>query len=202
MGSGGVVKRSTLWGVGLLAFAYILFGPKPQAHAGFEATARIKDVVVTPRDGVPVRLRVTEMGTGAPILMIHGLGASSYAFRHVAPALARHNRVLQLDLKGFGHSEKPFDDNYRPIDQAHLVAAYLRRQRLAGVTLIGHSFGGAVAMLTTMLMQGEDGWRLKRLVLMNTPAFSQELPRAQRLLSLPVLPYLVLAVTPPRDRCR
>lgn len=43
------------------------------------------------------------------MLLVHGLGRSSYTWRHIAPDLARHNRVIALDLKGFGRSDKPFD---------------------------------------------------------------------------------------------
>lgn len=187
------MKRSKLWGVGLFAFAFILFGPRAKA----DTPAHERDVVVTQPAGAPVRLRAAVSGDGPPILFLHGLGASGYAFRHLARDLARTHRVIRLDLKGFGRSDKPFDDAYRPSDQAALVAAFLRQERLAGVTLVGHSYGGAVALLTALALEREAAWRIKRMVLLNTPAFRQDLPGTQRLLALPVIPYVALAVVPP-----
>ena len=51
----------------------------------------------------------TVRGRGAPLLLVHGLypGASSYEYRHVFAALARHFRVYALDLLGFGQSARP-----------------------------------------------------------------------------------------------
>jgi pimeloyl-ACP methyl ester carboxylesterase len=189
---GGVVKRSTFWGVGLVAFIYIVFSPKAQAQP-----SHVYDVAVAAPGQAPVRLHAEEHGSGPPLVLLHGLGGSGYSFRHIVGPLAQSHRVITLDLKGFGASEKPMDANYRPIDHAVLVATFLRQRRLSGVTLAGHSYGGAVALLTTLLLNQNEPWRVRRLVLMNTPAFPQPLPRAHHLLTLPVISYVVLAVVPP-----
>jgi pimeloyl-ACP methyl ester carboxylesterase len=178
---------------GLLALGFVLLGLIPMAHAG----QRHAETVVTPAGRPPVRLYVTEAGSGPPLLFLHGLGGSGYTFRHLVPLLARTHRVMTLDLKGFGRSEKPLDGAYGPMDHADLVVAFLRQQRLSGVTLVGHSFGGAVALLTTLQLNAFEPWRIKRLVLMNTPAFAQELPHLQRLLTVPVLPYVALTLSSP-----
>jgi pimeloyl-ACP methyl ester carboxylesterase len=193
------VKRKTFWGVGLLAFTFILLSPKAKAqHAhGAMQAANAYEVTVAVPGQAPVRLHAEEHGSGPPLLLIHGLGGSGYSFRHIVGSLAEAHRVITLDLKGFGASEKPMDANYRPIDQAVLVAAFMRQRRLSGVTLGGHSYGGAVVLLTTLLLNQTEPWRVKRLVLMNTPAFPQPLPRTHRLLTLPVIPYVALAVVPP-----
>jgi pimeloyl-ACP methyl ester carboxylesterase len=155
------------------------------------------DLPITVSGQAPVRLHVEELGRGPPLVFLHGLGGSGYSFRFLIGPLARHHRVILLDLKGFGASEKPFDTSYAPGDHARLVAAFLRQQRLNGVTLAGHSFGGSVALLTALeLNRGEPG-RIRQLILMNTPAFPQTLPRTQSFLTLPVLPYLALGLVPP-----
>ncbi|HBR25841.1 MAG TPA: hypothetical protein DD732_02185, partial [Rhizobiales bacterium] len=46
----------------------------------------------------PVRLYVEEQGKGAPVLLIHGFGASTFTWRHVAPELAKTHRVIAVDL--------------------------------------------------------------------------------------------------------
>src|SRR5262252_10142994 len=70
----------------------------------------------------PVRLHYQDEGEGSPLLLIHGFGASSYTWRHIAPSLARDHRVIAVDLKGFGQSDKPFDERYSVFDQADLLA--------------------------------------------------------------------------------
>ena len=56
-----------------------------------------------------MRLHYLEQGTGEPALMLHGWPTSSYLWRGVAPIVARGNRVIALDLPGFGRSDKPLD---------------------------------------------------------------------------------------------
>lgn len=134
---------------------------------------------------------------GPPLVLLHGMGGSGYSFRHIVEPLSRTHRVITLDLKGFGGSEKPFDTAYGPHDQAALVTAFIRQRGLYGVTLGGHSFGGAVALLTVLDFNRSDPARVKRLVLLNAPAFPQPMPANQRFLTVPLLPYLALALVPP-----
>jgi pimeloyl-ACP methyl ester carboxylesterase len=145
----------------------------------------------------PVRLHVEEHGRGRPLILLHGMGGSGYSFRRIVGPLARTHRVITIDLKGFGASEKPFDLLYAPSDQAALIEDFMRQRRLTHVTLAGHSYGGAVALMTALRLQRTEPGRIRRLVLMNAPAYPQPLPRSQHLLSLPVLPHIGLAVVPP-----
>ena len=144
-----------------------------------------------------MRLHVEEFGAGPPLVLLHGMGGSGYSFRRIIGPLSRSHRVITLDLKGFGASEKPFDRAYAPADQARLVAGFLRQRRLHAVTLAGHSYGGAVALMTSLHLHRTEPGRIRRLVLMNAPAYPQALPRAQRFLTLPVLPHIGLAIVPP-----
>lgn len=144
-------------------------------------------------DSAPVRLYAEEWGEGPPVVLIHGLGMSTYTWRHIAPELSETRRVIAIDLKGFGRSDKPFDQDYSAHDQAKLVAAFLDHRHLNQVTLIGHSFGGEVALLTAI----EAKTRVARLVLIDAPALPQNFPEATLLVSAPLLPYGFLATTPP-----
>lgn len=65
-----------------------------------------------------VRLHSEEYGRGEPIVFLHGLGLSTYSWRHLVGPLARHYRAILLDLKGFGNSPKPLDQEYTLYDQA------------------------------------------------------------------------------------
>jgi pimeloyl-ACP methyl ester carboxylesterase len=154
-------------------------------------------VAVTPPGGVPVHLHVVEQGRGPPIVLLHGMGGSTYSFRHLIGPLSRMHRVVAIDLKGFGASEKPLDAAYGPRDQALLIAEVLRRRNLTNVTLVGHSFGGAVAMLVALDLRRTEPGRIRRLILMNVPAYPQPISMAQRLVGLPLIGHLSLAVVPP-----
>src|SRR5271165_1055658 len=56
------------------------------------------------------RLSYVTGGQGEPIVLLHGVGACSYAWRWALPALAAHYTVYALDLLGCGESDKPAID--------------------------------------------------------------------------------------------
>ena len=55
------------------------------------------------------RLYLERRGEGEPVVLVHGLGGSSYTWRKVMPALAREYDVLAPDLNGFGLTDRPED---------------------------------------------------------------------------------------------
>jgi pimeloyl-ACP methyl ester carboxylesterase len=82
----------------------------------------------------PLHLWVEEQGVGEPILMLHGFGASTYTWRYLAPILARSHRVITVDLKGSGYSDKPWDEAYGLLDQAAVVRELINRKGLNNLT--------------------------------------------------------------------
>ena len=148
-------------------------------------------------DGLSLRLYAEERGRGSPIVLLHGLGGSTYSWRFIAPELAKNHRVIALDLKGFGRSDKIFDTHYSAVDQAALVAAFLQRRKLKDVTLVGHSFGGAVALLTAIRLQHRDPTRIRQLVLIDAPLLPQPLTPLVAFMQQPVLPYALVTAIPP-----
>ena len=87
------------------------------------------------------RVNWQEAGTGSPIVMVHGLGASGSWWRSVLPALTPEHRVLLVDLAGFGACRR---QPVRLDRAADVLAAWLRALGLDRVTLVGHSMGGYV----------------------------------------------------------
>ena len=145
----------------------------------------------------PLRLWLEEAGRGDPILFIHGLGANTYSWRYLAPHLARTHHVLSVDLKGFGGSDKPRDDAYGVVDQARLLATLIRRKGLRGLTIVGHSLGGGVALALTSHLNLTEPETVARLVLLDSIAYQQPVPLFIELLRTPVLAEVGLLATPP-----
>ena len=144
-----------------------------------------------------VKLAIHESGHGKPIVLLHGLGASSYTWHEIAPALAKTNRVIAIDLKGFGQSDKPLDTHYSIFDQAKLVDDFITRRKLHGVTLVGHSFGGGVALAVALSQMDEGKHQIDKLVLIDSIAYRQPLPFFFQLLRTPIVGELGMSLIPP-----
>lgn len=94
----------------------------------------------------PHRWHLQEMGTGAPVLLLHGAGASTHSFRDLMPELARDFRVLALDLPGQGFT-RPGNRMRLGLDaMAEDIAALMAHEGVAPQALVGHSAGGALAL--------------------------------------------------------
>lgn len=194
-----------VWGAAPFLAAFfvaccVVFSPGI-AHAGhlFDAPSSEHGVFipVTSQSGDTVQLYAEEHGRGRPVLMLHGLGASLYTWRHLVPRLARKHRVITVDLKGFGRSEKPFDLAYSPHHHADLIVAFIRRTRLRDITLVGHSYGGAIALIVAEKLRAAGERRLRNMILMNAPAFPQKPTSFISFMKTPVVPYAVLTAIPP-----
>lgn len=85
--------------------------------------------------------------TGPHLLMLHGFGSDRASWFLNQPDAAGYAQTLALDLPGHGATTAPLDDASAPAMAAHVTAA------LAGtsepVHVVGHSFGGAVALALT-----------------------------------------------------
>ncbi len=92
------------------------------------------------------RVYAEDQGRGEPVVLIHGFGASSYAWRHVSAELARDYRVVAIDLAGFGFTQRPpTKASYSGFAQGELVLAVMDRLGIERAHLIGHSYGGSVS---------------------------------------------------------
>jgi pimeloyl-ACP methyl ester carboxylesterase len=134
---------------------------------------------------------------GTPMVMIHGFGQNAYAWRHLARPLARDRQIVLLDLKGFGHSPKPIDDQYSLFDQARLVMEVIEHLQLASVILVGNSYGGGVALLVSLILLTDHDIDLQGLILLDTIAYEQNYPYFIDLLRTPVISDLVTSLVTP-----
>jgi haloalkane dehalogenase len=85
-----------------------------------------------------------EVGSGTPVVFLHGNPSSSHLWRRVLPAIDLPVRLVAPDLIGMGRSGKP-DLPYRFADHARYLDAWFGRLGLDQVVLVGHDWGGALA---------------------------------------------------------
>ena len=98
-------------------------------------------------EGAGVALNVVERGTGAPLLLIHGLASDAEAMAPVAEALAADARVIAYDRRGYGSSGAP--EPYRGTtveEQAQDAAALLGALDAGPAVVCGDGFGALVAL--------------------------------------------------------
>lgn len=145
--------------------------------------------------GLP--LHVVSRGSGPPVVLVHGFGASRFTWRSWAPELARGHRVLEIDLKGFGDAPAPRgDESYSPIDQSHLLRDLVLETGLEGATLVGHSLGAAVALLAALELRDVRPESVAGLVVVAGSCYPQDLPPYISLARLPWIGPLVLELAP------
>jgi pimeloyl-ACP methyl ester carboxylesterase len=112
-----------------------------------------------------------ESGRGDPLVLLHGVGTSREVWRHVVPALAASRRTIAVDLPGFGDSA-PAGDGFNLDEVARLVADAAESRSNGPFDLLGHSLGGAVAVV----LAGRRPDAVRRLVLLAPAGFA---PRAR-----------------------
>ena len=117
------------------------------------------------------RIRYLDVGEGPAVVLIHGYASSLETWAGLAPLLAKNHRVLALDLKGFGWSDRPEGD-YSPEAEARVVAALMQQRGIERAAVVAHSWGSSVA-LALALDQPE---RVTRLVLYDAWVYESQLP--------------------------
>ena len=91
------------------------------------------------------RMHHLEIGSGDPILFLHGNPTSSYLWRNILPRVSREGRCIALDLIGMGQSEKP-DIEYRFVDHARYLEAFVEALGLTNLVLVLHDWGAALGL--------------------------------------------------------
>lgn len=134
-------------------------------------------------------------GEGPVLLLLHGMASSSQTWNQVAPALARRFTVIAPDLLGHGESAKPHCE-YSLGAHANFIRDLLATLGHEGATIVGHSFGGGVAM--QLAYQYPD--RCERLALVGSGGLGREVNGLLRTLTLPGGEQLLPVVCSPKLR--
>jgi pimeloyl-ACP methyl ester carboxylesterase len=96
-----------------------------------------------------------EGGRGAPLLLLHGFGASKDNFARVARYLTPRYRVIVPDHIGFGESSRPPQADYAPRAQAERLRSLARALGVSKLHLGGNSMGGHIALTYAALYPKE-----------------------------------------------
>ena len=114
-----------------------------------------------------VKTNYLDAGEGPPVVLVHGSGpgVTAYAnWRLVIPALSDRFRVIAPDMVGFGFSERPDGADYSVQTWADQVVGLLDALGLDKASIVGNSFGGAIALR----MASQHPERVDKLVLMGS----------------------------------
>jgi pimeloyl-ACP methyl ester carboxylesterase len=129
--------------------------------------------------GQPVN--TIDLGEGPPLVFVHGLSGSWPNWLEQLPVFAGENRVIALDLPGFGHSPMP-RERITISGYARLLDGLFEELGIDAATLVGNSMGGFVSAELAIAF----GERVERLVLVSPAGLSTyRHPRGTR--ALPAL---------------
>ncbi len=132
-------------------------------------------------DGVRIHWDIVGKESSLPtVVMLHGLNDSSLTWRRVAPKIAKDRLVLLPDLPGHGRSDRP-DATYELSWYAHIMSLWLRNLGYSVFDLVGHSFGGGIALM--MLLECRE--LIRRMVLVSSGGLGREIAMILRLASIP-----------------
>lgn len=141
---------------------------------------------------------VRAVGSGDPVLLIHGFPTSSLDWHALEPLLADRFRLICFDLLGFGLSDKPLDGDYRMAAQADLAEGVLAHFGVRKCRVLAHDYGDTVAQeLLARQIDGSASFVLQQLCLLNGGLIPEcHRPRLiQRLLASPLGPLIARLTT-------
>lgn len=123
----------------LIALSAVLFAPFARAQTPADDTFF---------DSRGVKIRYVDVGRGEPVVLIHGFSSSldaNWRQTKVIDALAKDFRVVALDCRGHGKSDKPHDAASYGLAMIDDVTRLLDHLGIAKAHIVGYSMGGAIA---------------------------------------------------------
>lgn len=94
-----------------------------------------------------VRIRYIDMGKGEPVVLVHGFAATfalNWALPGTLAALSKDYRVIALDVRGHGGSDKPHDDALYGEEMANDVIRLLDHLKIERAHIVGYSMGAFI----------------------------------------------------------
>ena len=140
-------------------------------------------------------------GAGSPLLLIHGANIGWGMWYTTIAALSKQFKVYAIDLPGSGGSTKiDFARADLEKDYVDVVEEFIRGKELAPVAIVGHSFGGWIALRLVM----RAAVPVSKVVLVNSLGFTRFLRAHHRLASIRPLAHFLTktALSPTREHMR
>ena len=137
------------------------------------------------------RVHALTMGEGPDVVLIHGASGNIRDMTHsLAPRLARHYRVTIFDRPGLGYTDRINTTGATIRQQAELLSGAARQLGLEAPIVVGHSYGGAVALAWAV----HEPRYISALVPLSSPAqpWTSPLSTYYKVLSHPLLGPLVI----------
>lgn len=106
---------------------------------------------------------------GQTVVFLHGWGQNIEMMKPLGDPISKNNRVIIIDLPGHGESEEP-KNIWTLFDYATCVSLLLNELKVSNPILVGHSFGGKIALIYASL------YKTKKLVLFGSP-FKKEIKK-------------------------
>lgn len=114
-----------------------------------------------------LHMAYTDVGSGEPVVLLHGIPTWSFLYADVIPLLEPHCRVIAPDFLGHGWSDRRDRFDRSLTAQTAAVLALLDTLEIERATFVGHDTGGGVALILGI----EHPERVARLVLSNVVAY-------------------------------
>jgi pimeloyl-ACP methyl ester carboxylesterase len=125
------------------------------------------------------QVNVVELGSGPPIVFIHGLSGSWQNWLEQLPVFAHEHRVIAFDLPGFGASEMPAQ-KISISGYGRFVNALLDELGVGSAAVVGNSMGGFIGIELAIRFPE----RVERMVLVSAAGLSIEYLRNERALAV------------------
>jgi pimeloyl-ACP methyl ester carboxylesterase len=116
-----------------------------------------------------LKLHYREAGAGPAVLLLHGWPTSSFLWRHLLEPLAHENRVVAIDLPGFGSSDKPLDASYRLPFHDDVLTRFCDALGIDTVGLAVHDIGGPIGLHWAI----QHPHRIRKLAVLNTLVYPE-----------------------------
>ena len=120
-------------------------------------------------------MNMVDMGSGPPVVFIHGLSGCWQNWLEQLPLFARDHRVIAIDLPGFGQSEMPVEEISISL-YADAIDELMGELDIEEARIVGNSMGGFVGAELTI----QHPQRVERLVLLAAAGLSIESIRTER----------------------
>ncbi len=115
------------------------------------------------------KIHYREYGEGNPVLLIHGWPTSSFLYRNIAPEIAKKNKVIAIDLPGFGLSDKNPEVTYSFQFYSKIIDGFLKNLNVENLGLVVHDLGGPLGLFWAC----NNKERVSKLAILNTLVYPE-----------------------------